>query len=194
MTSQTNNTEELEERYNTFMEVMHNEPKTVAIIVAMDEEGGIGKDGTIPWSCAADMEMFKEITQASTVIMGKETHISIGRQLPNRHNIVVSKTLPKSNTLHICEDLETAINAAPTNAVFLIGGEGIYEEGLELADFVHVTNIPGSHQADRFFPELDFDKWGLVFGFDTNVCEFMLFRKMSVDEQIMHYQASLNPS
>jgi len=193
MTSQELAIQELEEKYKQFLVIMHSDPPKVAMIAAVDEEYGIGRDGAIPWHCPADMEMFQQLTQASTLIMGKRTYESIGHPLIDRHNIVVSSTL-KTDLVQVCKTVEDAIACATTNSIYLIGGSDIYKEGLQYCDFMHLTMVSGTYKSDTFFPEIDPHIWGMIFKFELLDCDFVLLRKMDAEEQSLYNSISMVPS
>lgn len=132
----------------------------------MDEERGIGKDNEIPWHYSEDMKFFREKTMDNPIIMGRKTYESLPedyRPLPNRKNIVLTRSekefhesVSKANSLE--EAYEVAENYG--DKVFIAGGSSVYEQTLENADKTIVTEIPGNHGCDSFFPNLG-DDWKL---------------------------------
>lgn len=132
----------------------------------MDEERGIGKEGEIPWHYSEDMKFFREKTMDNPVIMGRKTYESLPedyRPLPNRKNIVLTRSkkvfhesVSKANSLE--EAYEIAENYG--DKVFIAGGSSVYEQTLENVDKTIVTEIPGTHACDSFFPNLG-DDWKL---------------------------------
>ncbi len=134
----------------------------ISIIVAIDEENGIGKDNTIVWHFPEDMNRFRERTLGKTVIMGRKTHTSIGKRLPQRTNIVVSRRysqLTLSDPDEICRTLERAFVVAKIRdpeikEVFVIGGQDIYNQTLPMAHRIYMTRIPGKYDCDTHFPKL----------------------------------------
>jgi dihydrofolate reductase len=133
---------------------------TVTMIVARGARGEIGKNGTMPWKISADLKFFKEKTLGKPVIMGRKTWESIGRPLPGRKNIVISRghvDLPDSVIL--VSSLEAALAAASdAPEIMIIGGSQIYRQARDLADEAWVTQINGTFDADAFFEALD-DSW-----------------------------------
>lgn len=150
---------------------------TINIIAAVDENFGFGKDGKIPWHHPEDFKYFKDVTKGHTVIMGRATFDDLqvyanGKAvLPGRECIVVSSTdlelgtWPnmmdisavrewKYNNVHRVSTISDALNIAHKNRgdIFFIGGERIFEAGLNVADCVYLTMIPGNYDCDRFFP------------------------------------------
>jgi dihydrofolate reductase len=135
--------------------------KEVNIIVAMTEERVIGYNNDIPWSIPEDLKRFAKITEGSTVIMGRRTWESIPerhRPLKNRHNIVVTNTL-KTEQVHTAPDVVTALAGAPTDKVFLIGGENIYNAGLKYTDKIYLTVVDGEYLGDTYFPVTKQEDW-----------------------------------
>lgn len=117
----------------------------------------IGKDGGLPWHIPEDLSHFKRLTTGHPVIMGRKTFESIGRSLPHRTNIVVSKNIGKDlDDLTIAHSLSDAIAVArisPGNEeVFVIGGERLFEEALAQADRLYLTLIDSEIEGDTFFP------------------------------------------
>jgi dihydrofolate reductase len=128
----------------------------VSLIVAMDQERVIGRDGQLPWHLPNDLQRFKSLTMSKPIIMGRRTHLSIGRALPGRRNIV----LTRSRDLHApgCEQfssLDAALSSidAPGEA-FIIGGAGLYREALPRATRIYLTLVDAHVGGDVVFPEL----------------------------------------
>ena len=134
----------------------------LSLIVAFDQNRVIGKDGTLPWSLPRDLRRFKEISLGKTVVMGRKTHQSIGRVLPERKNVVISSNprLVDSNCLSFTS-LRSALKALEGDKeVFIIGGESIYRESIPLADKIYLTEVEGAvGGGDVYFPKLDLDEW-----------------------------------
>ncbi len=133
----------------------------IAIIVAMDDKRGIGKDGTLPWPrMPEDMLRFRELTVGHPVIMGRKTYESIPpkfRPLPDRPNIVITrelgKSIPKCHTAHSLGEAIQLAEMLSTDRICIIGGGEVYKEALPLADVLYLTKIEGDFNADTFFPE-----------------------------------------
>lgn len=132
----------------------------IIIIAAVSENHVIGINNTIPWDLPEDLKRFKKLTSNHTVIMGRKTYESIGRPLPNRHNIVLSNTL-KTNEVKVSKNLKEALDSVPytETKVFIIGGEKVYEEALNIADTMYLTVVPGMWKGDAYFPEFDEEDW-----------------------------------
>lgn len=143
----------------------------ISIIAAYAANGVIGKDNAIPWHIPEDMAYFKKLTTGHTVIMGRNTYQSIvknlGMPLPNRQNIVISKTIqsPDTSTLTTIT-LEEAIKKANVGSseVFIIGGSKVYEAALKenLVDRMYITEIKADISGDTYFPEYSSDDWDEV--------------------------------
>ena len=131
-------------------------PAPLALIVAVARNGVIGKDGGLPWHVSEDLKHFKKTTHGHAVIMGRKTHDSIGRPLPKRRNIVVTRQtgtlFPGCEAAH---SLDEAIALARTtdDCPFIIGGASLYEEALPLATELHLTTIDEDVDGDAYFPE-----------------------------------------
>jgi dihydrofolate reductase len=135
----------------------------VSLIVAMDEEGGIAKDGQIPWHLSADLKRFKALTMSHHIIMGRKTCESIGRALPGRTNIVLTRS--KGYNLPGCivvRSLEEALELAESQGeseVFVIGGGEVYALSLQMANRIYLTRVHAITGCDVFFPKLDVGHW-----------------------------------
>jgi dihydrofolate reductase len=129
----------------------------ISIIAAIGDNRELGKDNKIPWHIKADMKHFKKLTTGHPVIMGRKTFESIGKPLPNRDNIIVSRD--NNFTAEGCKimpSLEDAIGYASIldfDEIFIIGGASIYSQAMKFADKLYLTLVKGSFDADAFFPE-----------------------------------------
>ncbi len=129
----------------------------ISIIVAMSQNRVIGRDGAIPWHLPGDLPRFKRITMGHPIVMGRKNHESIGRVLPGRENIIVTRQVDYvvdgaaiSHTLD--EALERCRDA---EEVFIIGGGEIYMQVMDLADRIYLTTLHQHIDGDVFFPEFD---------------------------------------
>lgn len=133
----------------------------VSIIVAADEHGGIGRRGGLPWHLPDDLKRFKALTLGKPIVMGRKTWDSIGRPLPGRRSLVVSRQPGFApDGVEVFDSLEGALQAAadaPETCV--IGGAEIYRQALPYAAVVHLTRVHASVEADTFFPPLDAADW-----------------------------------
>ena len=136
--------------------------KSIHAIVAIDENGAIGRQGDLLCHLPADMKHFKEVTMGHSIVMGRKTFESFPRRpLPGRQNIVITRNAgwqyPGVTVVHSLED---AIAAAETDTIFIIGGAQVYEQSLPLVDVLHLTRIHARWaSADAFFPAIDIDDW-----------------------------------
>jgi len=133
----------------------------VSIVVATDEHGGIGLRDSLPWRLPEDLRRFKALTLGSPIIMGRKTSDSIGRPLPGRQNIVVSRRSGLAvEGCTVVDSLDAALAAAaPAPEVFVIGGAEIYRLALPIADIVYQTRVHATVGADTFFPPFDLADW-----------------------------------
>lgn len=137
----------------------------ISLIVAHSRNMVIGKDNELPWYLPSDLKKFKEITTAHTVIMGRNTYESIvariHKPLPNRRNIVVSKTLSRQNGIEIAESLSAALSLSEDNEQLIIGGAKLYTEALKnkLVDRMYITLIDKNIDGDVYFPDYNDDDW-----------------------------------
>lgn len=132
----------------------------INIIVAHSRNGAIGKDNKLLWKLKDDMKFFKTVTTDCTVIMGRKTYESIGRPLPNRTNIVITRQKGyKADNCIVVSSLEEAIRKVYRNQkVFIIGGGEIYKQGLKIATRVYATQVDCDLNGDTYFEALD-EKW-----------------------------------
>jgi dihydrofolate reductase len=133
----------------------------LTIIVATDAKGGIGINNTLPWRLPEDLAHFKRMTSGHPIIMGRKTFESIGRPLPNRRSIVVSRNPGwRADGVETVASLEAArALVESTEQAFIIGGAQIYQQALALADVVVRTEIGQTFECDVFFPQLPAAEW-----------------------------------
>lgn len=133
----------------------------ISIIVAMDKKGIIGFEGDLPWRLSADLKHFKAITMSKPLIMGRRTHESIGRSLPGRQNIVITRAKAfKADGCTVVHSLEDALHAAgDVDEVMIMGGSGIYDQSLARADRLYLTEVHADVKGDVYFPEFDKGGW-----------------------------------
>jgi dihydrofolate reductase len=137
---------------------------TLSIIAAMSSNRVIGRDNALPWHLKADLVRFKQLTMGSPLIMGRRTFESIGRPLPGRTMVVISRRADFApagvRVAHsIGQALDIARQAAPGGEAFIAGGADIYRQTLELADRVYLTILEGLFEGDTFFPEMELSHW-----------------------------------
>ncbi len=133
-------------------------PSTLSLIVAMSENRVIGKANSIPWSIPGELKHFKELTTENIVIMGRKTFESIGRPLPNRTNLIVSKNAQfDAKGCSVFSTFEAALSEARKldRPIFIGGGETLYRQALLLCDSLYVTTVHCLVEGgDTYFPEL----------------------------------------
>ncbi|WP_294912217.1 type 3 dihydrofolate reductase [Tatumella sp. UBA2305] len=136
----------------------------ISLIAAMAADRIIGMDNAMPWSLPADLAWFKKHTLNKPVIMGRRTFESIGRPLPGRLNIVISRTPGETTGVTRATSLEEAIRlAGDASEIMIIGGGKIYAQMLEKADRLYLTHIDAEVEGDTQFPDYDPDQWLPVF-------------------------------
>lgn len=138
----------------------------VSIIVAVAQNGAIGKNNELIWRLSDDLKLFKTRTVGNTVIMGRKTYDSIGRPLPNRTNIVISRSKIKIEGISVVNSLKEALDEAenlnPGKEIFIIGGEQIYKLATPLANKLYLTQVKAEVEGDVFFELKPFKAWQKV--------------------------------
>ncbi|MDP6641937.1 MAG: dihydrofolate reductase [Candidatus Nanoarchaeia archaeon] len=132
------------------------------IIVAASENNVIGLEGKIPWEIPEDMERFKKLTSNHPVIMGSKTFFSIPkkyRPLPDRKNIVLSRSMEDSEGIYVARTVDEALELAEDEDTYVIGGGDVYEQFFFLANKIELTRVHREYKGDTFFPEIDSDVW-----------------------------------
>ena len=130
----------------------------------MDQKGVIGKENLLPWRLSDDLKNFKKATMSKPVIMGRKTHESIGKPLPGRKNIIITRNkYYSSGDCIICHSLEDALDiCANDEEVVIIGGSEIYQLGLEHAQRIYLTEVHADVIGDVFFPAYDRNEWDVI--------------------------------
>ncbi|RZK47845.1 MAG: dihydrofolate reductase [Pedobacter sp.] len=133
----------------------------ISIVVAISQNNAIGKNNQLLWHLPADLKHFKEITSGNCIIMGRKTYDSIGRPLPNRRNVVITRNAAlKIENVEVVTSLEDAISLCENEQeIFIIGGAEIYKEALALTDTIYLTTVHQDYDADAFFPEIKCEDW-----------------------------------
>ncbi|ETD72260.1 dihydrofolate reductase [Pelistega indica] len=133
------------------------------IIVAYNQQHVIGKDNTMPWKLPADLAYFKQTTMGCPIIMGRKTRDSLGRPLPGRLNIVISRDknfqAEGTQTVTSLEEAIAVAKASQAENIFVIGGGQIYQEALPLVHRVYATEIHSDMDGDTYFPVLEKAHW-----------------------------------
>lgn len=132
-----------------------------SILVAMDRNRAIGNNGDLPWHQRADLQRFKRITMGRPILMGRKTHDAIGRVLPGRHNIVLTRdeNYQPTEGCTVVNDLDVALLMADSPEIMIIGGADIFAATLPRAQKIYLTEIDAEVEADTFFPALDENQW-----------------------------------
>lgn len=156
----------------------------VTLIAAMDKNNVIGYKGKIPWHCPADLKWFKRFTENKAVVMGRKTHDSIGRALPNRKNIVLVRNIYSRLDPAVTRtaSMETALEVGKTfsDEVVIMGGGKIYKEALPYVDEMYISLIPGEYQGDSYFPPIDPQVWS------ASVVEEVKCEKSDITYTLLH--------
>lgn len=136
----------------------------ISLIVATSDNLGIGKNNQLLWHLPNDFKFFKKITSGHTVIMGRKTFESIGRPLPNRRNIVITRQKGFAfEGVETASSISEAIDlAAGDPEIFIIGGAEIYRQTLPQADRIYLTKVSVKLDADAFFPPIDPEEWQIA--------------------------------
>ncbi|WP_027417952.1 dihydrofolate reductase [Aneurinibacillus terranovensis] len=135
----------------------------VSIVVAMDKNRVIGKDNKLPWHLPADLAYFKSITMGHVIVMGRKTHDSIGRPLPGRKNVVLTRdktyAAPGCMIMHSVQDVLVKFG---DEVIDVIGGAEIIAQFLPYTDKLYMTRIEETFDGDVFFPQINRDDWELI--------------------------------
>ena len=133
----------------------------LSIIAAMDKNRVIGKDGNLPWHISSDLKNFKKITMGKPILMGRKTHESIGEVLPGRENIILTKK--RNYFVEGCivkNNLDEVLsNFKKVSELIVMGGATLYEQTLDKAEKLYITEVRACIEGDIFFPEYDPDQW-----------------------------------
>lgn len=140
------------------------------MIAAIGANNVIGRDGALPWRLPSDLAFYKQTTMGKPIVMGRRTYESIGRPLPGRTNIVVSRNESfRPDGVLTAADLDAAIELAKSIAaadgvdeIVIVGGETIYRQAMAYADRLYVTHVDVSPEGDAYFPRIASDTWAAV--------------------------------
>ena len=151
----------------------------INIIVAASLNNVIGKDNKLLWRQSADLKRFKELTSGKTVVMGRKTFDSIGKPLPNRRNVVITRQEIKIEGCEVVHSLEDALKL--DDEIFILGGGEIYQKSIILADKIFLTRILTEIEGDTYFPQIG-DEWK-----EESVQNFLKDEKNQFDYQFINY-------
>ncbi|WP_018870876.1 dihydrofolate reductase [Thioalkalivibrio sp. ALgr3] len=136
----------------------------IHIIVALDPDHVIGRDNDLPWRLPDDLRHFKRVTAGHPVIMGRRTFESIGRPLPKRRNLVLTRQTDwqQPEGVEVFSDLDKALANIDSGPAFVIGGAGLFAEALPRTGVLHLTRVHERHPGDTYFPAIDPAEWTLI--------------------------------
>ncbi|WP_462411942.1 dihydrofolate reductase [Neobacillus sp. Marseille-QA0830] len=137
----------------------------ISFIVAMDKNGVIGNENQLPWHLPEDLKFFKRMTMGHPIAMGRKTHVSIGRVLPGRENIVITRQPGfqcEGCTVFYSVEEFVQYSRKYDGEIFVIGGAEIFKETVPYADRLYMTLINEQFEGDTFFPKLEIKDWQLV--------------------------------
>ncbi len=137
----------------------------ISFIVAMDKNHIIGRDNQLPWHLPADLAFFKRVTMSHPIVMGRKTHESIGRVLPGRENIILTRdpsyAADGCTIIHSVDEIKE-IEQTKNEELFVIGGAEIFKETFKIADRLYITLIDEEFEGDTYFPEFNQKDWTIV--------------------------------
>jgi dihydrofolate reductase len=139
----------------------------ISLVVAVADNGVIGRDGRLPWHISSDLKTFRRLTMGKPLIMGRRTFQSLKKPLDGRDNIVVTRSAGyKLDGAIVANDFDTALaiardcaNKRGADAIAVIGGTSVFAEALPIADRIYKTEVHGSPAGDAYFPKVDWDDW-----------------------------------
>ncbi|WP_010530775.1 dihydrofolate reductase [Lentibacillus jeotgali] len=139
----------------------------ISLLVAMDRNRVIGHRNDLPWHLPNDLKFFKQKTTGHTIVMGRKTFESIGRPLPNRHNVVITNQHSSEfpDGIEVINHVDTVLDwnhHDPANELFVIGGEEIFKQVLPHADRLYITLVDDIFQGDTYFPDFSEAEWQLT--------------------------------
>jgi len=136
---------------------------TVTLVAAVGSNGVIGREGGLPWERTGDLAHFKSLTMGHVLVMGRRTYESIGRPLPGRRSVVITRQAAWSapDAVVACHDVESALARAAQldPEVFVIGGEQVFAATLPVADRLVLTHVEQAPEGDTWFPAVDWSRW-----------------------------------
>lgn len=138
----------------------------ISLLVAMDRNQTIGAQNDLPWRLPNDLKFFKDKSTGNTIIMGRKTYESMGRPLPNRKNVVITRQYSDfPDEVDVINSIEVVINwnkENPGQELFVIGGGNIFKQILPYADRMYITWIDETFEGDTYFPEFKEEEWNLT--------------------------------
>lgn len=138
----------------------------ISLLYAMDRNRLIGKNNQLPWHLPQDLAYFKRVTMGHTIVMGRKTFDSIGKPLPGRENIIITRdkhfTSNGCKIIHSIDELLELSRNKMDEEIFVIGGAEIFKEILPYSDRLYVTNIYHEFEGDTYFPSIDENEWKMI--------------------------------
>ena len=145
----------------------------ISLVVAMDNNGIIGKEGMLPWHLSSDLKHFRKITMGKPIIMGRKTHESIGRPLPGRENVII--THDKDYVAKDCTVLNSLecvyARFHDIDEIMIMGGADLYQQTIDKAQRIYLTEVHADLEGDTWFPQFDREKWEEVERYDFRADE-----------------------
>jgi dihydrofolate reductase len=159
----------------------------ISIVAAFDEKNGVGINNTLPWKLQKDLIRFNSITYGFPIVMGRKTFDSIGKPLPDRTNIILSRDknwaaeirnkYPEVSVLFSWEDVLLWVNEHNPGKIFIIGGPQIWNLALPYVDQLLLTHVKGEYNCDAFFPEIKLEEWFKTDEIEYNEMSFVNYIK-----------------
>jgi dihydrofolate reductase len=136
---------------------------TITLVVAVADSGVIGRNNTLPWHLPEDLKRFKRLTMGKPIVMGRKTFESIGKPLPGRHNIVLTREANyRRDGITVAHDVDAALAAAgAADEIMIIGGSDLFRLFLPRARRIHLTRVHGNVDGDVMWPSLDERDWSV---------------------------------
>jgi dihydrofolate reductase len=154
---------------------------TVTLVAAMGRNRVIGLDGDMPWHHPEDLAHFKRTTMGGTMVMGRKTFDAIGRPLPGRRTVVVTRSTDWSHEgVDVAHSLDDALSSAGDAEIYVVGGGEIYAQALPLADRLVLTEIDEAPDGDTFFPEWSREEWAETSRERSGVLAFVTWERRGV--------------
>jgi len=155
----------------------------IALLVAVSKNNVIGKDNALPWHYKKDLQYFKKLTTNQTVLMGRKTFDSIlkslGKPLPNRRNVVASKTLQSLKGAEVIHDIHAFIKEFPKDQkLFIIGGKQIFDESIDYADYLYITHIDKEYPGDTYFSDYTLEDYEKIQEQIDGELRFAVYKKV----------------
>ena len=151
----------------------------ISAIAAMSQSRVIGCQGQLPWRIPEDFKRFREVTTGHTVVMGRRTFESIGKALPGRNNVVLTRhPIPNNPGVEVHRSKESVLGTY--SHFFVIGGEQIYGLFLPQVSTIHLTVVPGTYRGDAYFPEFETDFELKKVDLIPLICEFRIYERKTV--------------